>query len=521
MSQLPPQSKPSEGFRRDLETSRAWASELLDLAYDAIFVRGFRDRRITFWNQGAEDTYGWSRGEALGRIPAELLKTNYPVPLEEIEWELLATGHWEGELVQLHRSGRTVTVAGRWALRRDRDGEPLEILEINRDVTSQRNYERELRESEARFRLLVDRVYDYAIFMLDPRGYVITWNTGARRIVGYTATEIIGHHISVFYPPEEVVTGKPQRALAHAASEGHWEEDGWRVRKDGARFWANVVITALRDDSGALTGFAKVTRDMTERRRREQERLESERARVTRFREQAERMEELERAKSNFLNLVSHELRSPLSVLRGYLSMFEEGSLGALTATGRRVLPVLSAKVEEMSRLVNQLLELARLEDRRLILKRERVDLRDVVREAATRVRPQAAAEHSFAVTTGSEPVLVTGDFERLTMVVENLLGNAVKYSPEGGTIGANVGRSGGDAVVTVSDEGVGIEPEQMKTLFTRFGRIITSETSNIPGTGLGLFLCKQYVELHGGKIEVESEPGRGSRFTVALPAAA
>jgi two-component system phosphate regulon sensor histidine kinase PhoR len=232
-------------------------------------------------------------------------------------------------------------------------------------------------------------------------------------------------------------------------------------------------------------------------------------------------MEELERAKSNFLNLVSHELRSPLSVLRGYLSMFEEGSLGALTATGRRVLPVLSAKVEEMSRLVNQLLELARLEDRRLILKRERVDLRDVVREAATRVRQQAGAEHSLKLTTGSEPVLVTGDFERLTTVVENLLGNAIKYSPEGGTIGADVGRRDGSAVVTVSDEGVGIEPEQMKTLFTRFGRIITSETSHIPGTGLGLFLCKQYVELHGGKIEVESEPGRGSRFTVALPTAA
>ena len=364
-------------------------------------------------------------------------------------------------------------------------------------------------------------MYDYAIFMLDPRGYVMTWNSGARRINGYTATEIIGHHMSVFYPPEDVVTGKPQRALAQAASEGHWEEDGWRVRKDGARLWANVVITALRDDSGALTGFAKVTRDMTERRRRELERLETDRAQVTRFREHAERMEELERAKSNFLNLVSHELRSPLSVLRGYLSMFEEGSLGALTATGRRVLPVLSAKVEEMSRLVNQLLELARLEDRRLILKRERVDLRDVVREAATRVRQQAGAEDSLKVTTGSEPVLVTGDFERLTTVVENLLGNAIKYSPEGGTIGADVGRRDGSAVVTVSDEGVGIEPEQMKTLFTRFGRIITSETSHIPGTGLGLFLCKQYVELHGGKIEVESEPGRGSRFTVALPTAA
>ena len=244
--------------------------DLLNLTYDSILVRDLDDR-IVSWNHGAEKTYGWTEKEALGKVVDELLQTQFPKPLHDIKAELLLSGRWEGELVQRTRDSTRIVVASRWALKKDQEGNPDGIWEINRDITERKQSEQNLRESEERFRALVKGVKDYAIFMLDPDGHVLTWNDGAERIKGYRTEEIIGKHFSCFYPKEDIERGKPDQGLRAAKIEGRFEEEGQRVRKDGSLFWANVVITALRDDAGNLRAFAKVTREITERKRADEE----------------------------------------------------------------------------------------------------------------------------------------------------------------------------------------------------------------------------------------------------------
>jgi PAS domain S-box-containing protein len=214
--------------------------------------------------------YGWTKDKALGKVTHVLLKTEFPGPLEQVERKLKATGAWEGELLHTTRTGKRIIVVSRWVLHRDEYGRAFAVLEINRDVTEHRRAQEAQRASEERFRLLVSQVRDYAIFMLDVEGYVQTWNSGAERIKGYSAAEIVGKHFSCFYPRKDIQAGKPAHALKVAVLEGSFAGEGWRVRKDGSNFWASVVITALHDSSGNLSGFAKVTRDMTDHKRAEE-----------------------------------------------------------------------------------------------------------------------------------------------------------------------------------------------------------------------------------------------------------
>jgi signal transduction histidine kinase len=239
------------------------------------------------------------------------------------------------------------------------------------------------------------------------------------------------------------------------------------------------------------------------------------RARVT------ERLAALEKTKSQFLNLASHELRSPLGVITGYLSMLDQGVLGQLTDSGRRAVTVLKAKTVEMNLLIAQMLDAARLEDGRLALKRDRLDLRDVARQAMPVVQPLAGASHDISLDLPTEPVVVFGDIDRLLTIVTNLLENAIKYSPEGGRVQVSVVAADHQATVTVVDEGVGIARDDLPRLFNRFERIENVKTTHVGGTGLGLYLSRELARQHGGDIGVQSRPGAGSRFTLTLPLAA
>jgi PAS domain S-box-containing protein len=252
-------------------------AELLDLAPIGAIVRAFGSDTIEYWSRGAEELYGWTADEALGQITHALLKTEFPVSREAVEDALRSVGHWSGELVHTRRDGRPLVVASRQAVQTDTAGHPTYTLELNTDITSINLLQATLRESEERFHLLVDNVQDYAIFMLSPEGEVLTWNEGAQRLKGYTPEEIIGQNFAQFYLPEAVAEGTPQRMLAQAAAEGRVEIEGWRVRKDGSIFWADVVITALRDRTGTLRGYAKITRDLTERRQAEEARARASR----------------------------------------------------------------------------------------------------------------------------------------------------------------------------------------------------------------------------------------------------
>jgi PAS domain S-box-containing protein len=489
--------------------------QLVDLAFDAMFVRSFWDRTITYWNEGAERLYGWTRDEAIGRQPAALLGSQYPLPLEHIERELEINGRWEGEIVQRRKDGSQLTVQARWGLQTDSATRPQAILEINSDLSREMHAVDELSKSEERFALLVSAVVDYAIFMLDTSGRIISWNEGAQRIKGYAAYEIIGQHFSVFYPAEDVARGKPRGMLEKAAHDGRYEEEGWRVRRDGSKFWASVVLTALRDRDGVLQGFAKVTRDVTERRNAEMRREAEHDREAAQLRAHADQMAELDRLKTEFLNLASHELRGPLAVVRGYNWMLRDGIVQSEELPG--IARIVEAKLAQMNLLVEQMLEAARLEADRAGLNRTTFDLVGVVLEQVTTFT-SISDLHSFEVVKPERPVLISADRSRIATVVANLLDNAIKYSPEADEIQLKVGESGGSAFVAVRDRGVGIASEHVPLLFQRFSRLPTEQNVTIPGTGLGLFLCQEIARRHGGVIEAESYPSEGSVFTLRLP---
>jgi len=238
------------------------------------------------------------------------------------------------------------------------------------------------------------------------------------------------------------------------------------------------------------------------------------------LRQQIEQSTQLEQLKTDFLKLASHELRGPLGVVRGYISMMEDGTLAPVGEQIGPVLPLLRAKLDEMNRLINEMLETARLDDSALQLKLARLDLREVVHEAVRSMEPLAGGRHRLVTEIPGAPVEITGDRSRLSMIVTNLVHNALKYSPAGGEVRVSCRAERGLAAVAVEDEGVGIAAADMDRLFTRFGRIATPETAGIAGTGLGLYLARDLARRHGGEVSVDSVPGQGSTFTLSLPLA-
>ena len=437
--------------------------------------------------------YGYSANEAVGRSCPELLPTRYTGSGNEMVYALVAReGAWEGRLVRTRKDGAEILVDARLAL----DRETGTIHEVNRDVSEDYG-------AAERFKLLVESVKDYAIFLLDTRGRIASWNEGARRIKGYEAHEIIGTHFSAFYPQEDIDSGKPERELRLARESGRVEDEGWRVRKDGTQFFASVVITALYDPSGELTGYAKVTRDITARQLERQ------------------RLLELERSKSAFLNLVAHELRSPLTVLRGYLSLFRDASPEQRRDLEKRSLPALEAKTIEMSRLVDQMVEVARLDEGSLRLRAEVVDLAGVTEYAIelARALEERPGQRIVLEPFGGE-LNVLGDAERVQIIITNLLSNATKYSPEGGDIAVILDETEEFGRVAVNDHGVGIPLAEQIRLFSRFMRVDRPETDHVPGTGMGLYLSRELARRMGGDLVLQwSGPG-GSSFAVLLPRA-
>ena len=358
--------------------------------------------------------------------------------------------------------------------------------------------------SEELFRLLIESVRDYAIFMLDPTGRVATWNTGAERIKGYRADEIIGRHFSTFYPPQEVATGICERELEIAARDGRFEDEGWRVRKDGSRFWANVVISAMRDRRGELIGFSKVTRDLTERKGIEEERA------ARRAAEQANR------AKDEFLAMLGHELRNPLAPIVTALQLMKLRGAGNLTKEQQ----VIERQVNHMVRLVEDLLDVSRIAKGKLVLKKQHVDIRDVVARAIEIASPLLDQRgHEVRVDAPPQEIAIDADEGRLTQIFTNLITNAAKYTNPGGHIQIAVREEGGEAAVSVIDDGLGIEPALLPRVFDLFVQGYQSAERAAGGLGIGLTLVRTLVQMHGGAVIAHSDgPGRGSTFTVRLP---
>ncbi|MCE9606115.1 MAG: PAS domain S-box protein [Planctomycetia bacterium] len=354
---------------------------------------------------------------------------------------------------------------------------------------------------QERWQILMDTVQDFAIFMLDETGKIITWNLGAERILGYKEEEILGHNFCQIFTPNDSASEQPEFELATAKEKGRAEDERWHVRKDGSRFWASGVVTPLWDDAGKLRGFAKVLRDITERKRTE------------------ERMAEQNQRKDEFLAMLAHELRNPLAAIANAVQLIKLEHGGNPPET----VQIIERQVDGLERMVSDLSDASRMSAGKIQLRIGRVRLQDVVERAAETIAPKfEERRHAFSIAMSTAAIWLEADGSRLEQVFCNLLNNAVKYTEPGGKITLAVERQGNEAIVSIRDTGTGIMSEMLPRIFDLFIQADNSLERAQGGLGIGLTLVKRLVEMHGGKVEARSEGvGHGSEFIVRLPVVA
>ncbi|MGK3967611.1 PAS domain S-box protein [Sorangium sp. So ce118] len=485
-----------ERFRLLVETIQDYAIFILDAG-----------GHVATWNMGAERIKGYRAEDIIGRH----FSTFYPPAdvaagkcYRELE-EAIRFGRVEDEGWRVRKDGSLFWASVVITALRDRDGTLLGFAKVTRDLTERRRAEEALRRSEERFRLLVESVKDYAIFMLDPRGVITTWNRGAQELKGYSAEEILGQHFSRFYPEHDVHAGKCDWELAVAARDGRVTDEGWRIRKDGKRFWAYVVITALRGPGGELVGFAKVTRDLTERRQAEEERIRLAQA------------QEANRMKDEFLATISHELRTPLNAILGWSSVLCDSVTDPEIA---RAFETIRRNAQAQARIVEDVLDVSRIVTGKMHIETRPADFAAIVADALEVVRPAADAKGIELSVQGAERSLVLlGDPARLQQVVWNLLSNAVKFTERGGHVRVNLEQAGASVHLAVHDDGRGIDPAVISHVFERFWQADSSITRRFGGLGLGLSIVRHIVELHGGTVSAQSGGlNQGTSFFVTLP---
>jgi PAS domain S-box-containing protein len=455
---------------------------------------------ILTWNVGAQHIKGYTAKDVIGRhysifYPPDLIAAG--VPAHELR-VAEASGRFEDEGWRLRKDGSRFWASVVINALHDADGRLVGFSKITRDHTQQHEHQELLRRSEERFRLLVEGVHDYAIFMLDREGNVASWNPGAEKNKGYSADEIIGRHFSVFYPPDVAASGWPEEELELALERGSFEDEGWRLRKDGSRFWASVVITALRDHAGHHIGFAKVTRDMTDKRRVRT--LEDEGRRIT-----------------TFIAMLGHELRNPLAPIMNAVSVMQLEHIES--ARLRMCRDIIARQLQQMVRLVDDLLDVGRITSGKIKLDLQPVALGEVIADAMEMVQPLADQRaHVLSLALPREAAIVHGDRPRLLQIVSNLLNNAAKYTPPGGRIDVTLRVADGKAEISVRDNGPGIPSHQIRDVFNVF--VQGEQNAESGGLGLGLSLVQQLVTLHRGDVSAFStgEAGEGSEFVVRLP---
>ncbi|HWB77017.1 MAG TPA: PAS domain-containing sensor histidine kinase [Nannocystaceae bacterium] len=480
-------------FRQLVESVRDYAIFVLD-----------PEGRIQTWNAGAQLIKGYTAEEVIGAhfsifyTPEDLAAGRAQLLLDTAA----SAGRVEDAGWRVRRDGSRFWAEVTITSRRDDDGRLLGFTKITRDLTVRRMAEEQLRRSEERARLIIDGVTDYAIFMLDPEGRVTTWNAGAERLKGYRADEIIGESLERFYSKEDLEAGKAARELEGAARDGRFEDEGWRIRKDGSRFWANVVLTSLRDPNGHLIGFAKVTRDLTERVQLEEERV------------RAARAEEALRLRDEFLAVVSHELRTPLSAMLLGLHGVHERLTHDHNPLAVRLERTVRAG-QRLSRLIDDLLDVSRIAAGRPVLARETVDLAEVVTQVTDLLRSAAEGAGSdlrVEVIRGCH-----GDWDRtkLEQVMSNLMSNAMKFGA-GHPIEVTMRADAQGYEVRVADRGPGVEEADLQRIFQRFER--AASIRNHGGLGLGLYIAERIVDAHGGTLKAARRDGGGAEFVLRLP---
>jgi len=483
------------------ELYKLMADRVIDYAIFLLDLEG----KVCSWNAGAEAIKQYSAREIMGRhfsvfyTPADIARD---WPNQELKRAMME-GRFEDEGWRVKKDGSrfwaNVVIT---ALRDDR-GVLQAYSKITRDLTQRKKYEETLRQSEERFRLLVEGVQDYAIYMLDSLGTVTSWNAGARRIKGYDAAEVIGKHFSRFYTPDDVEAGKPWTELAIAREQGRAEDEGWRVRKDGSKFWARVVVTPVLDSEGTLCGFAKVTQDLTLR--RHSEALELTAANI-----------------NDFIAVLAHELRNPLAPIRSAVQL--QRISDPADPGYDKMREIIERQSGQLSRIVDDLLDISRITRGTLSIDKHPRDLGSIVNRGVETARPNIeAGKHTLQVTLPVVPVRVNCDELRLTQALTNILNNAARYTDPGGRITVTVSTAESEGTplgrISVRDTGKGIDPTLLHSIFGMFVQGKDPLQRPAAGLGVGLALTRSLVELHHGTVEAISEGvGKGSEFIISLP---
>jgi PAS domain S-box-containing protein len=372
-----------------------------------------------------------------------------------------------------------------------------------------------LYHSEQTYSLLVSSVKDYAIFMLDPNGMISTWNEGAQRIKGYSAREIIGRHFSTFYTLEDKQRRHPEHELKIALAEGRYEEEGWRVRKDGTKFWANVVITRILDESGTLVGFGKVTRDLTERRQVELEREQAAEALTAKNKELEESSRQLALSNDELQRLayiISHELQAPIATISRYCNLLSVRYRDRLGEDANDFMAKMGTASSLIARMIDDLWTYARITKPGLEI--SELSIRHVVNDAILqlkgRVEPDSLIIGELPSCEGNRP--------QLTFVFKELILNAVRYKSAAALrIEIKCTEHDDGWVFSVKDNGIGIDRIYAPEVFQIFHRLKSGPEAS--ATGMGLATCKKIIEHHQGSIWYESEgEGHGTTFYFRLP---
>lgn len=365
------------------------------------------------------------------------------------------------------------------------------------------------RELAERFDLLAADAREYAIFLLGRDGRLMCWNPGAERLFGYQSGEIIGHHFSRFFSPEDIRNGQPEHELTTALADGRADSARWQVRKDGTRFWCRATVTPLRDEHKQVQSFARVMHDLTDSQAQNAQK------------KRADDLADANRNKEEFMALLSHELRNPLSPILYALNILRQMKTNdpIIEQAGN----IINRQVVQMVRLVDDLLDISRITKGKLRLTKEKVELRVVANRAAETARPlMDARKHDFSVSLPTGPVWVEADPARLEQIVVNLLNNAAKYTDNGGLVRMSVHQEGAEAVIRVRDNGVGIAPEMLPRLFNLFTQVDGALSRSHGGLGIGLALVRTLVKMQDGRVQAQSGGlGKGSEFTVKLPVVA
>lgn len=502
-----------------------------------------RDLRYRFVNRQYEVWFGRQSRDVVGKTLLEVLGETATGRLRPYIDRALRGEEIRFELEVPYREGGTRWIDAHYVPDRDASGEVAGFFVLVVDITDHRAREQ---RKDNYLATLVRNVGDYAIFLLDPEGIVSTWNVGAERIYGYREDEILGKHFSTFYPKEVVASGWPQTELEQAVRLRRFEDEGWRVRKDGSTFWGNVMITPLFGPDGKLEGFSKITRDLTERRRNEERlrqlaaqlevRMEErtaelahanralqaeieERTKLEReLRRRVSELAEEDRRKTEFLATLAHELRNPLAPIQYAHELLV--SLEGVPEAKTEAHAIMGRQLHQMVRLIDDLLDLSRITRNKLELRKERIDLTSIVTDAVQTVRPiLEARRHQLTVRLSEEPVFLNADRARMAQVFSNLLSNAAKFTEPGGRIEVRAERSGAEVVFRVSDSGIGIAPEMLSRVFDMFVQADRSLERSQSGLGIGLTIVQRVVRMHGGRVEVRSAGrGEGSEFEVRLP---